>query len=194
MLRLLKLAGFQRLVASIVGGGLTWLGVSVMSLVPPDYWQEWPHQASLSLSHLIAGSLSVAFCVWAYFTLKPIMVREHWIGRCSRVLFGLTLLSGIGGIWQCCLGLFFLVTGDEAALLPIANEWLRVVGWPVLIGAIPLCTLDFYEWIRINPHLRRWLWSGQGHSATWIRPHELKQLCKPFSRPCGRRGGILEEY
>lgn len=194
ILRLLKHPGFQRLAAAALGGGVTWVSVCVMSALPPEYWGDWPSRASKSLAYLITGSLSAAFCLWVYFTLRPIIARGNWLSVVCRLVVGATLLSGIGGLWQCCLGAYFLATAEEHATVPVLRAWLWTVGAPVAVGMTPLWCLDLYEWIKVNPHLRRWLWSGQGHAATWIRLHELRRHCRPFSRPRGRKAGILEEY
>jgi hypothetical protein len=194
MRRLLRFYGFQRIVASLIGGGLMWLAVQILGSTPPEYWNEWPPRASLSLSNLVSGSLAAAFCGWAYLVLKPLLSRENWAGRISRIIFGCILLSGIGGFWQCVVGGFYLATGEAGCTAPVFAEWRRVVGWPLLIGMIPILLLELYQHICVNPHLRRWLFSGKGHAATWIRPVELKRMARPLAGSTNGNAGHMEDY
>lgn len=171
-----------------------WLAVKILGRTPPEYWHEWPPRASLSLSNLIAGSLAVAFCGWMFLLLKPALTRIDWIGWGCRIAFGLALFSGVGGLWQCLVGSFYLLTGEPGCTVPVLSQWMRVVGWPLLIGSLPIVVLELYELAKINPHLRRWLVSGNGHAATWIRTPELKQMSQPLPKSPPSSAGHLEEY
>lgn len=190
MRRILRFYGFQRIVATMIGGGLMWLAVRLLGSTPPAYWEEWPPQASLALSNLVAGSLGAAFCGWVYMLVRPLLSRPGALGILSRCGFGLTLLSGIGGVWQCLVGGYYLQLGEPGCVQPIFEEWLRVVGWPLLVGLAPLLLLEAYQQIEVNPHLRRWLRSGRGHAASWIRTPELRRFVKPFRKTSA---GITEE-
>lgn len=194
MARLMRFYGFQRIIVSIAAGALMWMSVKIFGSTPPEYWHEWPPRASLSLSSLVSGSLGVAFCGWAFLVLRPLLSREDWLGLTCRCGFGLTLFSGIGGLWQCAVGVFYLATGEDGCTQPVLTEWMRVVGWPLLIGSVPVLTLEAYEWAKLNPHLRRWLFSGKGHAATWIRTGELKGMSKPLGGNGNGGAGHMEDY
>jgi hypothetical protein len=194
MATLLRFYGFQRIAASLLGGLLMWLAVKVLGSTPPEFWEEWPPKASLALSNLVAGSLGLAFCGWVYLILKPVLSLENIIGLISRIAFRLTMFSGIGGLWQCLVGCSYLARGEEGCALPVLLEWMRVVGWPLLVGLLPVGFLEAYHWANENPHLRRWLFSGKGHAATWIRPGELSRVAKPLGGVPNTNEGFTEEY
>lgn len=194
MATFLRFYGFQRIVAALVGGSLMWLAVKILGSTPPEFWEEWPPKASLALSNLVAGSLGAAFCGWVYLTLKPLLSRENGVGLVSRIVFGLTLFSGIGGLWQCLVGCTYLFNGEKGCIAPVLNEWMRVVGWPLLVGLSPIGLLELYQWAITNSQLRRWLFSGKGHAATWIHPGELNRMSKPLAGKANSEAGYTEEY
>lgn len=192
ILALLSIYGFRRIFFSSIGVIAMWIAVQILGSTPPAFWSEWPPRASLALSNLVAGSLAIAFCGWVFFLLKPIMSRGNFIGYVSRFAFGFTLFGGIGGLWQCLVGGFYLLTGEQGCVSPVLGEWMRVVGWPLLIGILPILLLEIFEHLKINPQLRRWFVSGEGHAATWIRPVEIKQFSKPLSRSPKTGSGHIE--
>jgi len=194
MARFLRFYGFQRIAASLLGATLMSLAVKIQGGTAPEYWNQWPPRASLSLSNLVSGSLAVAFCCWAFLILRPLLTMQNWAGNVSRFAVGITLFSGVGGLWQCTVGGFFLFTGEEGCLTPVLGEWMRAVGWPLVIGSIPVLLLELYEWLKISPHLRRWLFSGKGHAATWIRSRELKRISQPLSDCRDKNAGYMEKY
>lgn len=194
MARIMRFYGFQRIAASLLGGTLMWLAVKIFGSTPPEFWSEWPPKASLSLSNLVSGSLAVAFCGWVFLLLKPLLTKVDWVGHGCRLAMGITLFGGVGGLWQCLVGGFYLLTGENGCTAPVLSEWMRVVGWPLLIGFIPVLMLELYELAKVNPHLRRWLFSGKGHAATWIRTPELKGMSKPLSKSTTGAAGHMEEY
>jgi hypothetical protein len=194
MRRLLKIYGFQRIAASLIGGGLMWLAVQILGSTPPEYWNEWPPNASLALSNLVSGTLAASFCGWTYLVLKSVMSRDNWAGRISRIVFGCVLLGGIGGFWQSIVGGFYLAIGETGCMAPVFAEWRRVVGWPLLIGSIPMLLLEVYQRLVVLSFLRRWLLGGYGHAATWIRPVELRRVVRPLARSKSDCAGYMEEY
>lgn len=191
---LLRFYGFQRIAASLVGGALMWLSVQVFGSTPPEYWHEWPPRASIALSSLVAGSLSAAFCGWVFLLLRPLLWRGDWLGFLCQAAFGLTLISGVGGAWQCVVGGYYLLSGEEGCIKPVLTEWMRVIGWPLLIGGAPVLLLELYQLALVEPNLRRWFTSGRGHAATWIRTPELRQLAKPLASGTKGQVGHVEEY
>lgn len=194
MARFMRFYGFRRIAASVIGGILMWLAVKILGSTPPAYWHEWPQNASLALSNLVGGSLAVAFFAWIVLLVKPLLKHPSILSFLSYFAIGTTAISGIGGVWQCLVGGFYLLNGEEGCIKPILGEWMRVVGWPLLIGSAPILLLEIYEQATVSPSLRRWLFSGKGHAATWARPAEMRGMAKPMTTSPNSSSGFSEEY
>lgn len=191
MFNLMRFYGIRRELVLLLGGLVWWCALMIFS-DPPAYFAEWPVAARSSLSNLISGTLAISQAAWIYLIFKPLLWSTGKMAWGARAIVGLFLVPGGLGLIQLIVGTKDLVNVGARGFMPVTVNWFRVAGIPLLVGLMPLASLEAYERVKAEPFVKRLI--GRGHTAVWAGTVAIAKHAHPLPMKPVKDGYFVEGF